>query len=291
MKKLPISGILKTALAITAITATNAFAGTQVTSGKEVKPVVEEEKPWITGTLDAGYDSRLYFRGLWFADHTVWTAANASFTLAENLTLGVGAYYVSTADTEIGVGPSGELDYSELDLFASLTYDFKAFKVGVVYTSYHFFDTYSGSTDFGSFGAGEYSVKHVNELGVVVSTSLWGANITGGFYYDFNIGGSYAELGVDYPIKVTDWLSIVPAVKTGYGWDYYSNGAPENGGLSGGVTSGFTHVLLSASAPITIAKNCTLTPYVSYNISGRARQSNNTIDNECFGGAKLSVSF
>lgn len=289
--KKPVSCIMKAAVALTALTSMNAWAGHAITEGKETKAIVEEETPWISGSLEAGYDSRLYYRGLWFADNTVSVAANFSIPLAENLTLGLGALYVSTAETPISVGPTGDLDYSELDLIASLTYDFKAFKLGLVYTSYHFFDTYSGETDFGSNGMGEYAVKHVNELGAVISTTVFGANIYGGFYYDFNIGGSYAEVGVDYPIKVTDWLSIIPSVKSGYGFDYYSNGAAENGGLSGGVTSGFTHVLFSASAPIAVNQTLTVTPYIAWNVSGRARQSNNTQDNELFGGAKISVAF
>lgn len=89
---------------------------------------------------------------------------------------------------------------------------------------------------------------------------------------------------------MNDRLSIIPGIKGGYGLDYYSNGAPENG-LVGGVTSGFTHLLATVSAPIAITKTATLTPYVAYNFSGRARVANNLTNDEMFGGVKLSVSF
>jgi len=268
------------------------MAGTPTVS-KEVKEViVPEATPLFTGSVEVGYDSRYYFRGLWFADNTTWAGVNLSVPLTQSLTLGLSALYTSTVNTDVlPSGPGSQLDYSELDLIASLTYDLKFMKIAAVYTNYQFFDTFSGRTDFGSFGRGEFAVLSVPEAGIVASSSFAGLNFYGAYYYDFNIGGSYIEVGADYPVKITEWLTIIPAVRGGYGLDYYSNGAPENGGLSGGVTSGITHGLATISAPITITKNCTLTPYGAYNVSGRARQSNNTQDNEMFGGVKLSVTF
>ncbi len=285
-------------LALTACTSLNALAGPAKPAGKAVKEVVAPEKgPLFTGTLEAGWDSRYYFRGLWFADQTVWTGLNFAVPLSgisENLTLGFGALYTSTVETLVAPsGPGNILDYSELDLTASLTYDFKFMKLGVVYTSYQFFDTFSGSTSAGSFGAGEYAVKHVNEVGTVASTTLGPVNMYAAYYYDFNIGGSYIEAGADWPIKIKalPFLTLTPAVKGGYGFDYYSNGAPENGSLAGGVTSGLTHLLVSFAAPMALTKTATVTPYVAWNISGRSRQSNNLTDNEVFGGVKIGISF
>lgn len=290
--------ITKALLALTACAGLNAFAGP---AEKPKTPVETDGSLFgthsipITGTVEAGWDSRYYFRGLWFADQTTWGGISLSAPLtmiSENLTVGFGALYTSTVETLVApAGPGNILDYSELDLTASLNYDFKFVKLGVVYTSYQFFDTFSGSTSAGSFGAGEYAVKHVNEIGVVASRSFGPVNVFTSWYYDFNIGGSYFEAGADYPVKVLPYLTLVPAVKAGYGMDYYSNGAPENGGLAGGVTSGFTHLLVSLAAPVNLTKTATLTPYVAWNISGRARQSNNFTDNEVFGGVKIGVSF
>lgn len=287
--------IKNTVLALTACAGLNAFAG----------PAAKPEPPKtddsffatyglkISGTLEAGWDSRYYFRGLFFADNTGWTGVSMSTPLTEQLTLGFGALYTVTPDTRVNSGRLDEpLDYSELDLTASLTYDFKIMKLGVVYTSYQFFDGFSGRTNpTGAFGAGEFNILHTNEVGVVASAALGPVNVFGGYYYDFNIGGSYIEVGADYPIKVLPWLTFVPSVKAGYGLDYYSNGAPENGGIAGGVTSGFTHLLVSFAAPVNLTKTATLTPYVAWNISGRARQALNAIDNEVFGGVKIGVSF
>jgi len=290
--------ILKSAIALTACAGLNALAGPAPVS----KTVVPEVKPLFTGAIEAGWDSRYYFRGLWFADNITWAGVNLSVPLADKLTLGVGALFTSTVDTRVNNTFLDEnLDYSELDLSVSLAYEFQFAKVAVVFTNYQFFDGFSGTTSSGfgpatAFGQGEFNNRSVPELGMVVSKAIGPVNVYGAYYYDFNIGGSYIEAGVDYTFKANNWLSIVPSVKGGYGMDYYSHGAPgalANGVLPNGpgVTSGFTHLLLSCSAPITITKNAVLSPYVAYNISGRSRQANNLTANECFGGVKLSVTF
>jgi hypothetical protein len=206
--------------------------------------------------------------------------------LTEKLSLGFGALYTSTVDTLVNTAAGEEtLDYSELDLSASLTYDAGFAKLGLVYTHYEFFDTFSGTTNpSGAFGAGELGVGGVEEVGATIATSVGPVNLYGGFYYDFTIGASYAEIGADAPIAINSWLSLVPAVKAGYGFtNYYT--------IPGGRQSGLTHVIPSLSAPIKLTKTATLTPYVAYNISLDTRHLNNTQDSEFFGGVKLGVSF
>jgi len=295
------SAITKAVLALSACAALNANAGTAVAA----KTVAEDKDESLfalagidmTGSMEVGWDSRYYFRGLWFADHTAWGGFSASVPLkgiSEKLTFNFGALYTSNVDTKVNSGLLDEkLEYSELDLISSLTYDFDILKATVVYTSYQFFDGFSGTTEAtGSFGAGEFNIAHTNELGLVLTSALGPVNVSTGYYYDFNIGGSYFEVGADCPFKVASFLTLVPAVKAGYGLDYYSNiSARANGGLPGGVTSGITHAIASLAAPVNLTKSVTLTPYVAYNFSGRARESINTTDNEVFGGVKLGVSF
>jgi len=294
------SVITKSALVLAACASMNAFAGT---SGKA--PVVAPEPEsgalfdTIGATLEVGYDSRYYFRGLWFADNTVWTGLNISIPLTEQLSLGLGALYTTTVETTgsgsavVNGGPGavagpnriGDFDYSELDLSASLTYDAGFAKFGLVYTHYEFFDTFSGTSFGASNGAGELNIMGAEEVGVTVASSVGPVNLYGGFYYDFTIGASYAELGADAPIEINSWLSLVPAVKVGYGFtNYYTIVGVSN-------QSGFTHVIPSLSAPIKLTKTATLTPYVAYNISLDTRHSNNTQDSEFFGGVKLGVTF
>ncbi|SKB05458.1 hypothetical protein SAMN02745166_04276 [Prosthecobacter debontii] len=283
------SVITKSALVLAAAASLNAFAGTPAPA-KGVTPVVEEDAGALFDTLGAtvevGYDTRLYYRGLWFADNVTWAGLSLSVPLTEQLSLGFGALYVSTVDTLVNDEGADTLDYSELDLSTSLTYDAGFAKFGLVYTHYEFFDGFGGTTANGPFGAGEGNVSSADEVGITVSTTAGPLNIYTGFYYDFRIGGSYAEVGFDLPIEITSWLSIVPAVKGGYGFDYYTSGV-----VPGVQSSGFTHVIPSISAPIKLTKIATLTPYIAYNLSLDARHELNTTDSEIFGGVKLSVSF
>lgn len=286
------SVITKVALVLAAFAGMNAFAGTaDMSKGPEKGGPVEGGPLFETvgATLEAGYDSRYYFRGLWFADNTVWTNLSLSIPLAEKLTLGVGALYTSTTDTPFqGVDPNtgdfnadGDFDYTELDLYASLTYDAGFAKFALVYTHYEFFDGFSG-TNFGLPNAGgEFNITSTEEVGIVISSTIATVNVYAAYYYDFNIGGSYAEVGVDRPIEVTSWLSIVPSVKLGWGNDYYTLGR----------SSGLTHVLPAISAPIKLTSSATLTPYIATNFSLETRHLNNFTDTEMFGGVKLSVTF
>lgn len=291
------SVITKSALVLAACASMNAFAGP---SAKAPAPAPEPENnalfDTLGATLEVGYDSRYYFRGLWFADNTVWTGLNISIPLTEQLSLGLGALYTTTVETTTtnntllnnGVG---DFDYSELDLSASLTYDAGFAKFGLVYTHYEFFDTFSGSSSAGglgynSNGVDEGALTGADEVGLTVATSVGPVNLYGGYFYDFRIGGQYFEVGADLPIEITPWLSIVPAVKTGYALNYYTDGVN-----AASTPSGFSHVIPSVSAPIKLTKTATLTPYVAYNISLGARHTLNTQDSEFFGGVKLGVTF
>jgi hypothetical protein len=302
------SVITKSALVLAACASLNALAGTAPSKGGP--PVLPPEESGalfdtIGATLEVGYDTRTYYRGLWFNDNAVWTGLSISVPLTEQLSWGLGALYVSTPDTLVDVTPGvgATLDYEELDLSTSLTYDAGFAKIGLVYTHYEYFKGFSG-TAYNGAGAftssGELNVSSADEVGITLALPLGPVNFYTGYFYDLRIGGSYIEAGVDYPIEITSWFSLVPAVKAGYGLDYYSGndnsgipGAPGFGGVVGASapTSGFTHLGLSLSAPIKLTSTATLTPYIAYNISGRARRALNTQDNEVYGGVKLGVTF
>lgn len=258
--------ISKSALLLAACVALNAQAGT--TGGKTVAPVVEPEVDDSLGFEAAiGYDSRYYFRGLWFSNHNVWTNISTSVTLTDALSLDVFGYYTDTATS---------LNYSELDLGTSLTYDagFASFSLG--YTWFYFFNGFFGD------GIGQ---DYAHEAALTTTVPLGPVNLTAIYAYDFFIGESYAQLGLDTEIKVTEWLSIVPAAVIGYSiGEYYTFGTASNA---------FTHVGLNLSFPITLSKTATLTPYVAANFSLEGREDLNTIEgaDEVFGGVSLSVTF
>ncbi len=306
----------KSVAVLAACAAINASAGT-APAPKAPAPAMEPAPSTIGADLSAAFDTRYYFRGLWFADNIVSTFANLSVPLiggagedGGSLTWGMGAGYISTVETPFN-NPTNInrnlFDYSELDLYTSLNYDAGFAKFGLLYNHYFYPDTYSGS--FGNQGnfAGdpEFGVRGNQELGFTIAKSIGALNLNLGYFYDLTIGASYAQLGADYTITVTDWLSIVPAFQMGYGNDYYTgNGSaivPQVNQPGGGAaalagdfnhpTSGLTHMLFSVSAPMKITKSATLTPYVALNNSQKLRSGLNTTQNEFFGGAKLTVTF
>ncbi len=309
--------IAKAVTVFSACAALNAAAGT---SAPAKEPVPVESKPEslfnsIGATFDAGYDSRYYFRGLWFADNIMWGALNLAIPLISgsgedgsgSLTWGLGGVYINTAGTPwnnplTGAYSKSGFQYSEIDAITNLTYDAGWAKFGMQYQYYFYPDNYGGSFN-GVPNAGtdpEFALKGAGELGWTVAIPVQGFNFYAGYYYDFRIAGQYIQMGVDYTIPVNDWLSIVPSVNVGYGIDYYTgNGASSNlgstmvrwNGQPLGPKSGFTHVLYSIAAPIKLTNSVTLTTYVALNESERLRTGLNATRNEIWWGTKLSFSF
>ena len=294
--------ITKSALVLAACASLNAVAGTSAPS-KGVVPTAPEEDGALFDTVGAslsvGYDTRYYQRGLYRADNTLNVGLGLDIPLTEQLSLNLGAKYINSLQNRQFRGTN--VDFSELDLSAGLSYDTGAAVIGLVYNHYEYLDGFSGSAAGVNLGGllnpvgTDFGINAANEVGLTVATTLGPVNLNAGYFYDFTIGGSYAQVGLDYPIEITPWLSLVPAVQVGYGFDYYT--LPNIGGRS----SGLTHVVPSLSAPIKLTKSATLTPYIAYNISLDSRHNavgaasaafnGNAQDNEIFGGVRLSVSF
>lgn len=271
--------ITKSALALAACASLSAFAG-ESKPAPEPAPASEGILGPVTATLDTGFDTRYYFRGLWFADNIAWSALNVTVPIVDKLTLGIGGSYTKGMDTPY---TGGQLQYQEADYFASLNLDAGFAKFGLVYTQYGFPREFSGRVGSASQGSTEeLRVLNAQELGFTASTTVGPVNFAAGAFYDFKIGATYMQLGADTSIPLGSIVSVVPSITAGYSvGDYYTQNAAKGG---------ITHVIPSVSTPIKLSKNATLTPYASYNVSGSQRRSNTT-DSEIFGGVKLSVSF
>ena len=284
---------LATGLAGSLMLASSALAGSAPAPAAKgpVPPAPEEQVGLFDSvgvTLETGYDSELYFRGLWFSSNNVWTGATLSVPFTDKFSATLGALYTISLDTNPGA--AGEFEYSELDLFAGLSYDAGFAKFGLIYTYYNFFDTFSGSLNGSTFGfaeAPDSTITSAQDLGFTVSKSFFGLNATVGYWYDFKIDGQYIEAAFDYPIKVTNWLTLVPSAAIGYGIDYYSYAEVT------GQSDGWNHVRVGLSAPIQLTKSAVLTPYIAANFSLENRELINTVKgtDDLFGGVKLSVSF
>ena len=296
------------ALATAATLTSNAFAGAPA------KPVAAKDSSSLlagsilekmTGSVDVGYDSGYYFRGLWFSNNNVWEGLTLNLPVNDQLSLTFGAIYTSSATTNLrGGGLNTSLKYSELDLITGASYDAGFAKFGVVYTYYNFYDTFSGRkvSDSQSFGNGDRDsqITTSSDLGFTVSKSLGPVNVNAGYWYDFRIGGHYFESSADCPIEITSKFSVVPSVSVGYGLDYYSFGAnpvAADGTGGPGKRDGFTAVRPALSFPVKVTETATFTPYAAMNLSGSARYNTATSANveegrnDFYFGGKMSVSF
>jgi hypothetical protein len=288
------------ALATAATLTSNAFAGAPA------KPAAPKDSASLlagsilekmTGSVDVGYDSGYYFRGLWFSNNNVWEGLTLNLPVNDQLSLTFGAIYTSSTNTKLS---ASQLKYSELDLITGATYDAGFAKFGLVYTYYNFYDTFSGSHANGATAGDSYGgldrdskITTSSDLGLTVSKSLGPVNLNAGYWYDFRIGGKYFESSADCPIEITSKFSVVPSVSVGYGIDYYSFASVGN------TKAGFTSVRPALSFPVKVTETATFTPYAAMNLSGSARYSTNpdgasNVDegrNDFYFGGKMSVSF
>jgi hypothetical protein len=265
-----------------AILATSAAAA----GTTEATATTATTEPWITGSVSAGFDSSYYFRGLWFSNNNFWGAVNLSAPIADKLTLGLGALYTETVDTNIA-GGGGELDYSEMDLIASLSYEHDFATFGLVVTNYHFFETFSGEIDGVSNGGGIYDaeVKNALDIGLTMTKSFGDFKLYLGSWFDTKIDGWYYEAGLDYTYEVNDKLSLVPVVQMGYAIDYYTNNGSDEEGL--------THVRAALSAPYKATDSVTVTPYIACNFGLETRKDLNVNEtrNDVYGGVSVTYAF
>ena len=251
---------------ITALTLTTLLAATglaQTAAAPAAAPVSYD--------LTAGYDSEYYYRGLWFSNQNAWYNLGASKKLSDKTTVNALAYYTSSNDRRSL--------YQELDLGASVAYDAGFATLTAGYTYFFFFNGYLGG------GAGQ---TFASELYLSAAKTVGPVNVTATYAYDMYIDAGYAEVAVDKSFALNDSTSLVLKATAGYSiGGYYTN---FTNSFNTGTESVWTHVGLNASLPIALSKTATLTPYVSYNMSGAGRKESN-IGSVSLGGDEDQVFF
>ncbi|MCE9519727.1 MAG: hypothetical protein K8R87_09270 [Verrucomicrobia bacterium] len=242
--------------------ATASFAGTS--SGKACTtcaPTVEEK---TLGVVTIGYDTNYVYRGINIATNLVSANLDVPISLdaiSKDLSLVLTSWYGASDDA---VAAFGGGDYQELDLVAVLQKKFGAVTAGLKYEHYFFF-------------ADASSIKDINELGVTLSASVKGLDLTAYVGYDFTAQGWYYEGAVSHTFKINDKISLVPGVLISFGSDYY--------GVNGGNT-----IKPSLAMPIKLAKSATLTPYIAGNLPYGSLNSLGEQD-RVYGGVALTVTF
>jgi hypothetical protein len=267
-------------------TASVSFAGTMQSEPSEISP--RESSGGIHGEVEIGYDSAHYFRGLWFSSNNAWSNLGVSIPTTDRVSLDLGAFYTHSVHTSIA--GEGNLDFSELDLSAALIYDATFAELGLVFTHYSFFDTYSGRIAGQSFGfdeAPDSTITSAQDLGITLAIPLGDTRLSLGAWHDFKINAQYFEAGLSHLLKASERLAIASSANIGYGLGYYSY--PQ----IGNTEDGWTAVRLGLSLPYKLSEIFTLAPYIAVNLSLNTRQDLNIIPgrNHLFGGVALTASF
>lgn len=236
----------------------------------------------ISGEISAGWDSRYFYRGLWFGDETTWSNVEFSKEIAANLTGSVNLFYTDVMDNDLA--------YSEGNIGAALSYDagFGTFDLGFVH--FRFYDGFAG--DNGGPAAGVSGNTEANEINLTYSQDLafgFSGHVT--VARDFTIDGTYGEFGISKSFELSDSVGLDFSATAGYSLDdYYA----ANLG-TGDEAEDWTHVLINLSLPIALTDSATLTPHVTANISKAARDTTNSGagrgDTEVFYGASIAVGF
>ena len=251
---------------VTAVLASSAFAGSAGKVCTSCQPAAGEPNglfDTVGATATIGYDTDYVYRGVELAKNLITAALDWNLKLDQTFSLNAGAWYGTSADDSF-TGTGGGA-YHELDLYTSVLAKLGPVTAGLKYQHYFF------------LGSTHNAIRDINELGVTLATSVAGFDLGAGGYYDFTAKGWYFEYSASYPVKINDWLSLVPGVLVSHGHDYY--------GVNGG-----NHVKVGLAAPIRLTKTATLTPYIAGNLPIGSLKDNGE-RNRVYGGVALSVTF
>ena len=105
--------------------------------------------------------------------------------------------------------------------------------------------------------------------------------LSGGAFYEFESEQWYFQVDANYTVTVNDMISLVPGATL----SYVDIDSPEYF-----TANGFHHSSIYLKAPIKVAANVTLTPYIAVNIPLGDLEDEGQ-DERVYGGASLSVSF
>ncbi|MGB2401868.1 MAG: TorF family putative porin [Akkermansiaceae bacterium] len=216
-----------------------------------------------------GYHSIYEFRGVDLGDDLVDVGLDLNYELAEGLSLNGGAWYASW--------DAGGAD-DELDLYIGLTKTLGAVDLSVGYTYYMF----PGDSD-----------ANTEEVFLGVSTELdCGLGLALTYYEDIDqISGGYMEFEAAKSFELSE--SIVVDVAAGAAWcDDYGL----NLDVDGSNMDGFNHWYISASLPIEIKEDVSLTPYIKYvdassDLDSSLVDAGAESDDHFYAGVSLSVAF
>ena len=215
-----------------------------------------EEATSLGVNVSVGYDSEYIFRGVKFADDSVWAQVDYAYDLTENLAFDIGAWYETSASDQ----------YDELNLWAGLSTSLGPIDLSAGFLWYYFPPVGTGAS------------SDTQEVFYSLGYDLYGFTLGFTHAYDFVPEGHYFQLAVGRSIALTEALSLDLSAGISYNYDYFLDG------------NGWNNVDLSAGLPIALSDSATLTPYIAYSHALDVLEDSG-VDDYFYGGVSLSVSF
>ncbi len=218
----------------------------------------------VGATLSVGVDSDYIFRGVDLGQNYVWSQLDLSVPIGETVELALGAWYTSAFNDE----------ENELDLYASLGFDFGAWGLEVGYTHYDYPNGWLGD---GSSNGGE-----TNEAYISAGTTLWALDLAIAYYYDFDLEVHYVEATAATTFELTPYVSLDPSIGVSY-IDLDDSGVSDD--------SGWNHFFARLELPIALTESATLTPYIATSVALDYLEDDAGENDYFYGGVSLSVDF
>lgn len=290
-----------------------AVAFQNASAGDWCPPVVEDKCPIdccddLPGSISVGYDTAYVWKGIRFADDSMWGDVNYTFEIpCVGLPVNVGVWHLTSLGSAAGRDQYGD----ETNLYASIDLpSLCGFDHSVGYTWYTYPTanrTNNGFTTVSpdSFSAISYSISREIYCGVTLSYMAeyftgQGQGVTGALGRDTS--DWFHTLGLAKSFGITDCLALDLSGEVAYTDDMYAGSGYRLGAAGNGLNngSGWAYYKLTAALPIAVGRCATLTPYVSYNgtpdgwraddLSGGMAPHANRND-VFYGGVSLSVGF
>ena len=228
----------------------------------------------VGATLSTGYDTDYIFRGYDYGHDSVWTQLDLSVPLGDSLEFAVGAWYQNAFNGD---------GFSELDVYASLAYDFGTWGVEIGYTHYSYPQGFPdlGPDDPGSNG------DETNEAYISAGTTIGPVDVALAYYY-FDLEVSYLEATAGTSIPLSSYVSLDPSIGLSY--------IDIDNGPAGVEDSGLNHFFARLEMPIKLTESATLTPYIATSVAQDVAEDYNrnglaNADDLFYGGISLSVDF
>lgn len=175
--------------------------------GRDAEIVETRSREDLGLTLGTGYDSQDNFNGVKYGTHLAWTRLDWEAPLTGSLFLSLGAWHGDI------LGDRYDDFHREFDYSVALTCEFDPFtELSLVFTHYTFFGDIPDEPELG--------LEFAKRIGRI-DFALW-------YGYDFELDGHYLEAQVSSEFVINDWLSIVPSVELSYASGYNVEGSGFN---------------------------------------------------------------